>query len=264
MKINIAGGRGTMGKIHKPVFENAGHEVIISGRKTFPSLEEAAKVCDLTIVSVPIDMAEEVIQKVAPYCSAIMDFTTTKILPLKAMLKYAPKDCEVGGLHPLYGDVSSIKGKTIIYCPTKRSGKKCKDIVRALEQSGAKIKQMSPEQNDLIIVGVIQNARTRLFEAYGLLLKQAGLTINELYKISPPPTRMLLDLIARQVDEKNDRLYTTMREYNPKDKKIKKQLEKCVMEVLNNQAYNSKQIRELFGSELEKAQKRIKYLIEQK
>ncbi|MBI2046907.1 prephenate dehydrogenase/arogenate dehydrogenase family protein [Candidatus Pacearchaeota archaeon] len=261
MKINIAGGRGLVGRIHQPIFENAGHEVIISGRKTSPNLEEAAKICDLTIVSVPINAARESIKIVAPYCTAIMDFTTTKILPVNAMLKYTSKDCEVGGLHPLYGDVSSIKGRTIIYCPTKRSGKKCEEIVKNLEQAGAKIKQMSPEQNDLLVAGFLQNARTRFLEAYGLLLKRTGLTIQELYEISPPPTRILLDLIARQVNEKNDKLYNDMRKFNPKDYEIKKQLENCIKEVLQNPVYNPRQIRELFGNELEKAQKRIKDLI---
>ncbi len=63
MKINIAGGRGIIGGVHKPIFENAGHEVIISGRYSSPSLEEAAQQSDLTIVSVPIDAAESVIKK---------------------------------------------------------------------------------------------------------------------------------------------------------------------------------------------------------
>jgi len=43
MIINIAGGTGPMGRTHKPIFEAAGHEVIISGRNTNPSLEQAAQ-----------------------------------------------------------------------------------------------------------------------------------------------------------------------------------------------------------------------------
>jgi prephenate dehydrogenase len=213
MLINIAGGRGPMGQTHKPVFEAAGHEVIISGRKTKPGLEEAAAIADLTIITVPISCTNEVIHLLAPYSKALVDFTGVKIHPINAMLNYSNESCEVGGLHPLYGLRNSIKNETIIYCPTYRSGEKCNKIISALEKAGAKILIMTPEKHDKFM-DLTQNQRIIMLKKYIAQLKESQLSIQEVYDVSPVPTRIILDLLARQVDEKNGSMYEEMIEYN--------------------------------------------------
>jgi prephenate dehydrogenase len=263
MKINIAGGRGIMGKVHKPMFENAGHEVIISGRKTSPSLEKAAEISDLTIVSVPILVTEDVIKKVAPYSDALMDFTGLKVFSIDAMLKYSNKGCEVGGLHPLYGDIKSLEGRTVIYCPTEYSGKKCSLVLDAFKQAGVKIKNMDSGKHDFFVGGIAQNARVMIFEAFALLIKEYGLSAGELYEIAPGPTKILLDLIARQVNEKNDKLYQDMQKYNFSTHQIKKDLVEILRKEIKNIENTPLDIRELFGCLLLKqAQDRAKELIE--
>ncbi len=257
MKINIVGGSGIMGSVHKPVLEAAGHKVIISGRNSTPTMEEAAQNSDLTIISVPIPVTEDVIKKIASHCTAIMDFTSLKNFPLNAMLKYSPKNCEVGGLHPLYGSVSSIKDETVIYCPTERSGKKCQEIIDALKLAGAEIITATPEEHDLKIA-LTQNARIKILEAYALLIKDSKMTIEEAYKFSPPPTKKILDLIARQVNENNDEMYKAMQKYNPSDKKIKENL----IKILKNPENAPEKIRELFNDNLKSAQERAKKAIE--
>jgi len=250
-----------MGKVHKPVFESAGHKVIISGRLTIPFLEEAAQRSDLTIVTVPIPVTEAIIKRVAPYCGALMDFTGLKMDPIEAMLKYSNKNCEVGGLHPLYGDLLSLKGRTVVYCPTNRSGNKCNAIIDSFKKSGVNIKRMDPQSHDLLVGGIAQNARLILFEAFAGLMKKYDLSAGELYEISPPPTRILLDLIARQADEKNDSLYRDMRRYNPSTKEITKYL----ANALNPYGTENipKKIRSLFGeSFLKESQDRARALID--
>lgn len=265
MKINIAGGRGLMGRIHQPIFENAGHKVTVSGRYSSPNMEEAAQQSDLTIVSVPIDATEDVIKRVAPYCTAIMDFTSLKTFPINTMLENSSISCEVGGLHPLYGEVKSIKGSTIVYCETKRSGKKCQTIVETLELAGAKIKIMGPETHDSIVNGIIQNARTELLETFALMLESSGFSIQELYSISPEPTRILIDLIARQVNEKNDEMYIAMKKYNPSMRHIEENLLNTLENILTiDQEKNRKAIRRFFGDQLKVSQERAKKLIEER
>ena len=144
MIINIVGGRGVMGSMHKRIFEKYGHEVIISGRASNPSIEEAAKQSDISIISVPISATEETIRKVALYCKAIADFTSFKKMPIDAMLKYTKKGAEVVGIHPLYGNVDSISGQTIIVCKTPRTGKICNELIECLKKEGATIIEMSP------------------------------------------------------------------------------------------------------------------------
>lgn len=258
MIINIAGGTGPMGRTHTPVFEAAGHRVVISGRKTKPNLEEAAQNSDLTIISVPIHYTEAMIQTLAPYCSAIMDFTGLKKFPVDAMLKYSKPDCEVGGLHPLYGELSSIRGESVVYCPTSRSGSRCNQVVKSLMQAGAKIIIQTPEEHDFKMA-LTQISRIKLLEAYALLLENTQVPIKELYNLSPPPTKIILDLIARQFNSGNDDMYREMSQFNPFAIGIEQKLQTMLVNLDNI----PKKIREYFREELKPAQERAKKLIEQ-
>ena len=262
MKINIVGGNGLMGRMHKSAFEMAGHEVIISGRHTNLTPEAAARKSDITIISVPISKTEEIIKKVAPYCKAIMDFTSLKIFPINAMLNYSSGKCEVGGLHPLYGEVDSIRGRTIIYCPTERSGDRCNEIIDCLKLAGAKIKEMDPEKHDLLVAGISQSARLNLLEGFALLVEESGIDLNELYEISPPPTKILINLLARQVDESKDILYKELRDNNPFVSGIDEILASSIKH-LREQKNLPERIRKLFGSELVSYQKKAKKIIEE-
>jgi prephenate dehydrogenase len=261
MKINIVGGSGIMGQLHKPIFEKAGHEVIISGRNSTPTMEESAKIADLTIISVPIPVTEEIIKRVAKYCKALMDFTSVKVYPIKWMLKYSRRDCEVGGLHPMYGKVESIKERPIIYCPTEREGEYCKQIISALESQGAIIFRMTPEEHDKYVVAS-QLARIALLRTFGIFLTNGEYKIKELYDISPSTTKILLDILARQLHPDNDKLYIAMKKYNPYAKKLDKQLFNGLSKVFSENQDILKNIRDFFGNELEPAQKRAKRLIE--
>ena len=263
MIINIAGGTGTMGKVHKPIFEAAGHKVILSGRKTSPNLEEAAQIADVTIVSVPIPATEEVIQGVAPYSGALMDFTGVKTLPIEWMLNYSNDPCQVAGLHPLYREPATLREQTIIYCPTFRTGNKCKEVLDALVGAGADITIMNPEQHDRWVLSRAQNSRTALLAAYALLLKQVAeedITLKAFYKVSPPPTKALIDLIARQFNQDNDELYASMRKFNPFQKSENSDLILALSKVLNGD-FDSASIRGIFGEDLAKYQKRAEKII---
>ena len=256
MRINLVGGRGDMGKIHSKVFEELGHEVIITGRSSNPTPIEAAKISDITIISVPLSETEEIIKQVAPHAKAIVDFSSVKMKPMEWMLKYSKKDTEVAGLHPLYGETDSIKDKTIVFCKTEKTGKTCNVLVKILKQAGANIIEMTPEEHDLKVNGLSQNARTIILETFGAILNKNKIDVESFYKISPPPTRLILDLLARQSNEKNDEMYESMKKLNPKQEEINKELLECLAQVIKEQ--NPQNIRDLFGKELKSAQDRVK------
>ncbi len=254
MKINIVGGLGLMGRIHTPIFESAGHEVVISsGRKLTKSLEKSVKESDLTIISVPIRNTEGVIKRIAPYANALMDFTSVKSYPTAWMSKYSGEKCEVAGLHPLYGNISSTKEKTIIYCDTKRSGEKCEEVIESLEKSGIKLVKMGALDHDYDMA-FVQNARAILFETYGLLIGKMRKNINFIEEISPPPGKLLLSLIARQANKENDEMYKDMRKYNPWQEIVEREMMDCFIETLRNKDHQKK-IRKLYGNALAKFQK---------
>ncbi|VVB79338.1 Prephenate dehydrogenase [uncultured archaeon] len=259
MKINLAGGTGPMGKVHKPLFENQGHEVIISGRKTSPTLEEAAQISDLTIVSVPIPYTEEMIKRIGHYCNAMMDFTGLKTFPIHAMQRYTRPEIEIGGLHPMYGDIQNLTGKTVVYCPTERSGKRCEEIIKCFKESGLIIKTMDPTDHDLSSA-IAQNARIMALEIFGSLLITAGMSAKEAYEFSPPPTRVILDLLARQINPENDQLYKDMMDYNQFTPIVRG----LMTEKLSYRNENvPKAIREMYGPDfLRECQERAKFLVD--
>ena len=260
MKINIVGGSGLMGRTLTPPLVKGGHDVSFSSaRRITKKLEDAVKKSDLTIISVPIYVTERVIRAVAPYAKALMDFTSVKSYPNAWMLKYSKDDCEVGGLHPLFKD-PPVKGKTMIYCPTERSGEKCDDIVESLKKSGIKLLEMNASDHDYIMA-LTQNARTILLETYGLLLGKTRMGIEEIDEMSPPPSKALLSIISRQVDETNDEMYRSMRKYNPWEEKLEFKLVDSLTEVFRN-GNHQKKIRKFYNDKLAKYQERAQKLID--
>ncbi|MBI5148267.1 prephenate dehydrogenase/arogenate dehydrogenase family protein, partial [Candidatus Pacearchaeota archaeon] len=112
LTVGIIGGRGLLGKIFKKFFRKYGFKVLISGRKTKLTNIGLAKRADIIIVSVPIHSTISVIKEIAPYTrkeQLLMDFTSIKEEPIKEMLK---SKASVIGLHPMFGKVESLVGKT--------------------------------------------------------------------------------------------------------------------------------------------------------
>ena len=66
MKAGIIGGTGKMGRLFAKVFEKAGYEVLVSGRKTVITSTDIAEQCDIVIISVPIRETVRVISEIAP------------------------------------------------------------------------------------------------------------------------------------------------------------------------------------------------------
>ena len=133
-------------------------------------------------------------------------------------------------------------------------------IIDAFEGAGVKIINKKPEAHDLLISGIGQNSRGILLESLGLLMEKYEVSAKELYEISPPPTRILIDLLARQVGESNDELYEAMRDYNPLTPEIVKFLSDSLGKTERDAP---RRIREIFGEEfLKESQKRAALLIE--
>lgn len=212
MKINIVGGSGAMGRVHKPLFEEYGFEVIITGRDSSISIEEGCRISDVTIISVPIENFKEVASKVVGNSKAIMDFTGLKEMPVNYLIENASEDVELCGLHPLYGEVSSVRDEIMVVCKTPRTGRNCEEVLTCFRDSGIILKEMSSLDHDRIVGGITQNARVKLLEVYSELLKRRGILISELKEVSPPPTRAILDMIEKQ--EGNKELYRQMRDNN--------------------------------------------------
>jgi len=118
--IGIVGGKGEMGRFFAHFFQNKGFRVEVSDLDTPLSNRELVELSDIVLFSVPLHLAEKIIEETVPYTrqnQLLMDVSSLKEKPVKAMLK---SEASVIGLHPMFGpQVSSIKGQTIIACPIR-------------------------------------------------------------------------------------------------------------------------------------------------
>ena len=272
MIINFIGGNGEMGRTYVPALKEY-HEVIVTGRTSKPSIEDAAQQADLNIVCVPIPVTEEVIGKIAPDAKAIVDFTSVKVYPIEWMLRgdYNPekqpveRTYEFMGGHPKHGKTSSLRGKNFIYCETERTRETCRKFLQTLDSLGLNVKRMSPEKHDEIIAKEMI-ARARLLSAFMDGLMDTGLPIQEVYALSSPPTRVLIDLSARILSKKYTDLWKEIEKFNPytngeKGRGLFTELNRSIVRVLTGKTSGAK-IEEFFGPELERAQKSAQKLID--
>ncbi len=121
-RILILGGTGETGSWFARYFKEKGFDVAVWGPSGKVEVAERLGVryahdmmleveeSDIVLVSVLIEKTVEVIRMVAPRMhpgSLIMDVTSIKSGPVKAMKTYAPKGVEVLGTHPMFGPTMS-------------------------------------------------------------------------------------------------------------------------------------------------------------
>jgi len=209
--ISIIGGTGQMGSIFALAFKEKGHNVLIAGRNTTISLEEAAKQGDIVIITVPIKVTLEVIKKIAPLIkkdSILIDFTSVKKKPCEIMKKYS--NCNVIGGHPLFGPKVKIPDQTFVLCPVK--GNKTWELKRILESIKLKVVIMTPEEHDKEMA-IIQcmNQFSNIGFAKSLLENEFDLKKSDMFT---PNFKLHLSVLGRTLSQ-NPELYPEILIENP-------------------------------------------------
>ncbi|MBT4916963.1 prephenate dehydratase [Candidatus Peregrinibacteria bacterium] len=237
--IGIIGGKGRMGKLFVTFFKDRGLKVLVSDKGTKLSNKELAEKADITIVSLPIDVTEKVIKEIIPHLrkdSALMDFTSVKTFPVKAMLK---AKCEVLGMHPMFGDSNPIPGQTIILTETRKSKTLSRWMEDFLIEHGADIKKMTPKEHDKMMSlaqGIIHFADITFAEA----LRRSKLPIRELLTYTSKASELKVQLAARVIDQ-DPGLYGNMQinnANNPKVFKIYKKVIDDYLRIINKKDHN--------------------------
>lgn len=188
-------------------------KVLIADIGTRLNNKQLAEKSDIVIVSVPIDQTEKVIKEVLPFIrkdSAIMDFTSIKELPIKAMLK---GKCEVLGMHPMFGNTNPIPGQTIILCPTKKSGHWSRWMADFLKKNGVKVERMSPAEHDKtmnIAQGLIHFAEITFADA----VRRCKLPVEKLFHFTGKASELKVQLAARIIAQ-DAGLYGNIQIANP-------------------------------------------------
>jgi len=190
-----------MGRWFKIFFESQSHLVMVTGRKTELTSAECAKKCDIVIVSVPINVTTKVISEIGKFVrkdALLMDFTSIKTEPVKAMLKFSHS--EVIGCHPVFGpSVSMIKNQTIVLCPAR--GTRWLPIIKGLfEKNGAKVKITTPEKHDEIMA-IIQGMTHFSIMSVAYAMKEMNADINESLDFSSPIYKLRMDMVGRILNQ---------------------------------------------------------------
>ena len=219
--VGIIGGAGQMGRFFKKFFEKNNCEVLVASRKTKLKIEDCAKLSDIVLISVPIEVTVDVIRKIAPYVnkkSLLIDATSIKKMPIEAMLHYSK--CEVIGMHPVFGpNVSSLKNQTIVLCPV-RSKKWIRWLRNIFEKNKAKIKVASPDKHDEMM-SVIQGLNHFSTLSVAHAMKNLGISVKESLEYTSPVYKLRMAMVGRILNQ-NPNLYANIVMMNPQNKKAVK------------------------------------------
>ncbi len=229
-RILILGGTGETGSWFARYFKEKGFEVSIWGPRGRVEVAERLGVryaidrqkevetSDIVLVSVLIERTVDVIREVAPRMhsgSLLMDVTSIKSGPVKAMKTYAPKGVEVLGTHPMFGPtMPSMRGQTIILTPVKGKSEKWLPVIRSMfESDGAKIEILDADEHDEIMA-VVQALAHFAYIGIGATLKSLDFDVERSRRFMSPVYEIMIDFVGRILDQ-NPELYASIQK-NPK------------------------------------------------
>jgi len=212
--IGIIGGTGGMGRWFAELMRSEGYPVHCAGRRDGLRPEEMARMCNVVVVSVPIDVTCEVIAQVGPLMeqeSLLMDLTSLKAEPVRAMLNAS--GCEVIGCHPLFGPtITSLKGYNVVLCPV-RSTIWFPWLKAIFEKHQAAVTVTSAEEHDrmMAIVQVLNHLHTIHL---GMILGHEGMTCEKLRFWATPVFEQKLEMIRKVFQDQPD-MYAEILVNNP-------------------------------------------------
>ncbi|NPV62561.1 MAG: prephenate dehydrogenase/arogenate dehydrogenase family protein [Methanotrichaceae archaeon] len=224
-RILIVGGTGETGSWFARYFRDRGLNVTVwgpSGKtevakemnvRYADDLRAEAGNSDAVMVSVPIDKTVQVIRELAPYLqpgSVIMDVTSLKSAPVRAMEEYAPEGVEVLGTHPMFGPtMPALRGQTIILTPVPNRSQNWLSYFRSLfEADGAHIEVVDAEEHDRIMA-VVQALTHFAYIGIGATLRALDFDVSRSRRFMSPVYEIMLDFVGRILDQ-NPELYASI------------------------------------------------------
>jgi len=230
IKIGIIGGTGGIGKWFAHFFQKEGCEVHVSGRSSGLDLSALARECPVVVVSVPIKVTCQVIERVGPCMpkeSLLMDLTSLKEEPVKAMLKSSLS--EVIGLHPLFGPrIKAMAGHNIVLCPA-RTRRWLPWVKNIFLKHNARLIETTPRHHDEWMA-VVQGLNHLNSITLGLSLARSGFDLDELNQVATPILKTKLEIL-KKIFSPNSRLYAEIITQNPHIRKVFKNYSESLSEL---------------------------------
>jgi len=229
MKILIIGGTGELGQWFTRFFRRMGCEVTIWGKSGRVEVAEelgvvyahdlgaAIRESNIVIISVLIDVTEEMIRVVAPEMSRgslLMDLTSIKKMPLAAMEEFAPAGVEVLGTHPMFGpSIPDIRGQTVMITKSTRCERWLPVILEIFEGEGANVEIVDADVHDRVMA-VVQGLTHFAYLSIGSTFRSLNFNVSESRKFMSPVYEIMLDFVGRILGQ-NPHLYAMIQMNNP-------------------------------------------------
>lgn len=195
--ILYVGGEGGMGKLYRKFTDHSGHYSYSIDKGNWYQLEELSQKVDMVIVTVPINVTEDVIRRLAPKLkpgTILADFTSNKSEPLQAMLDAHPGP--VLGLHPMHGpDVPNLSKQLMVIC-AGRNSEQADWFKKQCELWGMRIIEADPAKHDHVM-HLVQGLRHFVALLHGSFMKEFDLKPSEMLDYSSPIYRAELMMTGR-------------------------------------------------------------------
>lgn len=212
--VAVIGGKGGMGACMASLFTQLGHHLLVADLNTEITPEQATKQADVVIISVPIEVTEEVIRRVGPLVredALMMDVTSIKTSPVETMMECCRGS--VIGTHPLFSpSVHSLQGQRVVLC-RGRGDEWLIWLKQMFRARGLVLMESTPQDHDraMSIVQVLVHFST---EVMGQTLSQLGVGIEETLQFTSPVYLMELLMTARHFAQSPE-LYASIEMSNP-------------------------------------------------
>lgn len=245
MKIGIIGGSDGLGKTLVYYFRDEFDVTITArdhqkGRKVADELNvnyvesntQLAEMSDMLIISVPINNTPSVIREVGPFMrkgSVMIDVTSIKEEPLKAMEEYLPPNVEYIPTHPIFGPrTTEVDNQIIALTPTKK-GKWYPKVYNYLAEKNMRIIETTAKHHDYMM-SIVQVLTHFSFISTASAMEKLKVDINETEDYESPIYNLMIDMIARIVSQ-NPYLTYYIQTMNNNGPKIRKAFSDAVNEL---------------------------------
>ena len=216
MKIGIIGGSDGLGKTLIYYFRDEFDVTITArdhnkGRKVAEELgvnyvesnTQLAGMSDMLVVAVPISNTPSVIREVGPFMrkgSVMVDVTSIKEEPLKAMEESLPENVEFIPTHPVFGPrTTELDNQIIVLTPTKK-GKWYGKVYDYLKGKNMRVIETTAEHHDYMM-SIVQVLTHFSFISTASAMEKLKVDINETEDYESPIYNLMIDMIARIVSQ---------------------------------------------------------------
>lgn len=213
-RVAVIGGEGQMGGLMQRMFRELGHDVVSADLGTELTPERAAAEADVVVISVPIQITTQVIDRLAPRVrkdALLLDITSIKAEPLAAMLRAT--QASVVGTHPMFGPgVHTLQGQRVVLC-RGRGDAWYKWLAQMFEARGLTVTETTAEEHDraMALVQVLTHFQTQVL---GWSLARSGVSLAQTTRFTSPAYLMELYVAARHFAQ-DPLLYGPIEMLNP-------------------------------------------------